>query len=194
MPARRERFIFYINRLARLLTAPGREWKVIRNERPGRVPLFRDFIVLPCAYLSLVTTLLRWTTDTLSVAIRWGVINFLACTTGCYLTFRITRALLVPEITRTSHVALQLATYTFTVYLFFRSLSMGFPSRSFTGELLAVLALYSLYTLYTGLRGITTLSPTRVQNVCFIAGLITITLPFILTRLLAIILRIPIIM
>ncbi|MDR2414908.1 MAG: YIP1 family protein [Odoribacteraceae bacterium] len=189
----RERFTFYISRLARLLLEPGREWKVIRDEPPGGVTLFRDFIVSPCAYLSAIAALLRWTTDSLHVAIRWGIINFIACTVGGYLAFRVARKFLATDVARAGHVALQLITYTATVYLFFRSLSMGFPSRSVLGELLAVLGLYSFYTLYTGLRVITSLPAARVQNICLITGMVTVILPFVLTRLLAIAFRVPII-
>ncbi|MDR2131350.1 MAG: hypothetical protein LBP56_09355 [Odoribacteraceae bacterium] len=189
---RRERITFFLIRLKGLLLAPGREWKVIRDERPGGVPLFRDFIVLPCALLSLLVVLLRWATGDFLSAIRWGLINFLACTVGCYITFRITKALLAPDVKRSATV-LALVVYTFTVYLLFRSLSMGFPPRNFIGDLMTVLSLYAFYTLYTGLHALTATTPAQAQSSCFIIGLIAVSLPLILTHLLAILLRVPII-
>ncbi|MDR0544452.1 MAG: hypothetical protein LBG30_03775 [Odoribacteraceae bacterium] len=190
----RKQFTFYLSRLKGLLLAPGREWEVIRDERPGGVRLLRGFIVSPCACLSLAAILLRWATaGSLPVAFLWGLINFLACVIGYYITFRVTRRVLEPEVDRAGHVAFQLVTYTFAVYLIFRSLSAGFPPRSIAGELMAVLSLYSLYTLYTGASTVATLSAARKQNVCIIAGAAVAALPFFIARLLALAFRVPIV-
>ncbi|MDR1274045.1 MAG: hypothetical protein LBK12_05795 [Odoribacteraceae bacterium] len=189
---RRTRLAFVLSRLKGLLLAPGREWKVINDERLGRVTLFRDFIVLPCALLSLLVVLLRWTTADFSVALRWGVINLAACTAGCYVTFRVARVFLAAEIAEVTPVAFKLSLYTFVTYIPFRSLSMGFSSREFIGELLAVCCLYSIHVLYSGLGALASMDAARRRGSCFLVGLLVICLPWIFTRLLTIVFRVPI--
>jgi hypothetical protein len=189
---RRTRLAFVLSRLKGLLLAPGREWKVINDERLERVTLFRDFIVLPCALLSLLVVLLRWTAVDFTVALRWGVINLAACTAGCYLTFRVTRIFLAAEIAEITPVAFKLSLYTFAVYMPFRSLSMAFSSRDFAGELLAVCCLYSIHVLYSGLGALVSMDPTRRKGSCFLVGMLVICLPWIFTRLLTIVFRMPI--
>jgi hypothetical protein len=183
---------FFLSRLRGLLLAPEREWGIIKDERSGGARLFRDFIVLPVAALSLFVLLARWATGDFSHALRWGVINFVACTAGCYLAFRATRRYLAREVPRVTPVALKLVVYTSTIYLLFRSLSMGFPPRNFLGELLAVCSLYAFYTLYTGLGRLTSMEAARGRSSCFIIGLLVTCLPYIFTRLLAILFSMPV--
>ena len=194
MATRRERLTFFLSRLKGLLLTPGLEWKEIRERGPGGMLLFRDFIVLPCAFLSLAVVATRWViTGDLSPALLWGIINFLACTTGCVATVSIARVILATEVKRSALVLPRLVVYTFTVYLLFRSLSMAFPSRNFLGDLMTVMSLYAFYTLYTGLRGLTAADPARVQGSCLIVGLLVVGLPLIITHLLAVLFRVPIV-
>jgi hypothetical protein len=69
---------------------------------------------------------------------------------------------------------------------------MAFPARNFLGDLMAVASLYAFYTLYTGLGTLVPGDPARQRTHCFIIGVLAISLPLILTRLLAIALRVPI--
>jgi hypothetical protein len=188
----RTRLAFVLSRLKGLLLAPGREWRAINDESLERAALFRDFIVVPCAALSLLVVLSRWTVVDFTVALRWGVINLVACVAGCYLTFRVARVFLAAEIAGLPAVAFKLSLYTFAVYVPFRSLSMAFSSRAFAGELLAVCCLYSIHVLHAGLGALVPVDAARRRGACFLVGMLVICLPWILTRLLTIALRVPV--
>jgi hypothetical protein len=189
---KRARFTFIISRFRGLLLAPGREWKVISDERPGGVTPFRDFVVLPCGLLSLLVVLLRWTSADPTIAPRWGIINFVACTAGCYLTLRLARLLLAADSEEIAATLPKLVGYAFAIYIPFRSLAMGLPG-DFIGELLSVCSLYSLYILYAGMGALTTLDTARRRGGAFLVGLLVISLPWIITRLLVILLDMPVI-
>jgi hypothetical protein len=174
-----------------LLLAPAREWGAINDERPGGVTLFRDVIVIPCAWLSLLVSLTRWLAGGIH-DLAWGIVNFIACTAACYLTARLSSHLLAADAGRRADaIARTLSIYTFLAYIPFRALSECFPRDYFLGELFAVCSLYSLRVLYVGLGTLLPLERARRGSAFFVIGLLVVSLPWLLTQALERLLGIP---
>jgi hypothetical protein len=188
---RHARYTLLASRLKGLLLAPVREWRAINDERPGGVTLFRDVIVVPCAWLSLLVALTRWLAGGV-YGLTWGIVNFIACTLGCYLTARLTRHILAADTGKSADaIARTLSIYTFLAYIPFRALSECFPPGYFLGELCAVCSLYSLRVLYVGLGTLLPLEGARQGSACFVIGLLVVSLPWLLTQALERLFGIP---
>ncbi|WP_294142973.1 hypothetical protein [uncultured Sanguibacteroides sp.] len=177
-------------RLKHLLTSPEVEWNTIRMDETGRIELFRNYIILPSILFSILVFLFRLMSNDVMVSLGWGIINFIACTAGCYVCFRLTREYLSNKTINSGTIALKLSVYSSAVFILFHSLAVGFP-QNFIGDVMAILSLLSLRTLYIGLNTISELNTRYKKSAVIIIGLLIICTPIIITRLLTIIFRIP---
>lgn len=181
-----------INRIKKLLLTPEPEWQKIRQEKIAGSRLFCFFIIYPSAIVSICTFLLRLLYGSIGVAVSWGIINFIASVAGSYICFRLTREYLSNKIQDADTISLKLSIYSSVIFIVFHSFSIGFADN-FAGDLTAILSLLSLRTLYTGLNTISLLNDRYRKSAVIIIGLLVICTPIIITRLLTIIFRIPVI-
>lgn len=177
-------------RLKHLLTNPEAEWDTIRTDETGRIELFRNYIVLPALLFSILVFLLRLASNDVTIALGWGIINFIACTAGCYICFRLTQEYLSNKTIDPGKIALKLSVYSSAAFILFHSLAVGF-TQNFIGDVMAILSLLSLRILYIGLNTISGLNTRYKKSAVIIIGLLIICTPIIITRLLTIIFRIP---
>lgn len=180
-----------IDRIKGLLLEPKKEWQQIGREDSDRRTVLRDYILLPAAFFSIISALLRLISAHWLVALEYGAINFVACLTAALATHWITREYLANKSSGFRNNSFRLAVYCCSVYLIFRSISVGL-SGSFMGDLMAVGSLLSLYTLYTGLETLfPDLNASHKKSALIICGLLILCIPVIITRLLTILLSVP---
>ena len=178
------------SRLKGLLFDPQQEWQRIGKEDADRKRLFRHFIVFPCCLFSLLVVLIHLSSRSVVISVEYGVINFVSCLAGVYITWKVAREYLANKDARYQENSLKLTVYSFAVFLLFRSLSVGF-TNSFWGDLMAVFSLIVLYTLYVGIDTLPELSASHKKSAFIIIGLLIACTPAIITRLLTILLRVP---
>lgn len=182
--------IFWFRRIKHLFTRPGQEWKTIYQEEYSAKQLFRLFFMPYVSCLSAVVFLLHLLDTSVGYSLGYALVYFCATGSGVYLTCLFSREILSTKTEKNSHRAFSLTLYSATVFLLFNSFSSGIGNDTLS-QLFSLLSLIFLHTLYSGLRAIQELNSDQKNNLLLIIGLAIIFIPFILKRLLLLILHIP---
>ena len=188
---RKEDFIHIIKRIKQLILTPEKTWTTILRERQPYSKLFISYIIYPTMIASACIFIPLLVFKDISRTIILGIQNCLVCILSSYLCLRLSRAYMYGKITNSRKIATDLSIYSSTVFILFHSLSLGL-GQSFIGDVASVCSLLSLRVLYVGLKKIPDLEKQHHTSTFIIMGLLVVVSPFIISRLLSIIFRIPI--
>ncbi len=179
-------------RTRQMLTQPAVTWPEVLKENSTVRNTFRSYLFPIAIVLSVFIFLLRLIYYTPLQALGFGIVNFIAATSGAWFTYLITREYLCNKLNYPDHAALNLTIYSYTIFIIFHSIG-GALENIFIGQIFTLLSLIFLRTLYTGAEQLQQLQANHKTNILIITFLSIVFIPVIITQILMIVFRISVI-
>lgn len=179
-------------RTRQFLIKPEVLWPQVLKEDFSIHLLFQSYLLPIAITTSLFVFLLSLFSYSILSSIGLFIINLISSLCGIWFAYLITKEYLCTKLSYHDHQALNLTVYSGAIFIFFHGIGSAL-GNIFLGQLFTLLSFIFIRTLYTGLGQLPALQNGQKTNILIITSLSIICIPIIISQILTIVFRIPVI-
>ncbi len=179
-------------RVKTLIINPSKEWNKIKAEEHTTKELFYNFVFPFLALCSLLIFVGGFLAGGLLIGIKSLFGSFIAMTLSMYTGSKILKEITNSYENTTEKDCFKMIIYSSSVFCLFHSLSGLLSVLSILSNLFGLTQFIAVWTIWNGIKPIMKTNKSNLTGFTFVIALLTLLLPLVLEKLLAVVLGIPI--
>lgn len=183
---------YIYQRTRQFLIKPEILWPEVLEENFSVSIVFRNYlspIAITTAIFVFLFSLFHYN---ILFSLGLSIINLLSSLCGIWFAYLITKEYLCTKLSYQEYQALNLTVYSGAIFLLFHGIGSAL-GNIFWGQLFTLLSFIFIRTLYVGLGQLPSLQNAQKTNILIITSLSIICIPIIISQILTIVFRIPVI-